>query len=128
MMSSTTAAEEKSMPDTASAWTVSPLPREPGTSIRVRVWPPSERAAAVTASPACSILVAIGKRAVTASQIWLGSVNGRAVHEGRTWPNMLTGTNTDGKTPRMSPEKSLGATPMMVKTWPFNRRVRPTTS
>jgi hypothetical protein len=41
---------------------------------------------------------------------------------------MLTGTNSEGNTPRISPEKSLGATPMIVKMWPFNRSVRPTTS
>ena len=41
--------------------------------------------------------------------------------------NTLTGTNNDGDAPRMSPVKSLGATPMIVKTCPFNRTVRPGT-
>jgi hypothetical protein len=93
----------------------------------VRLAPVTERAEVATA-PACSGLVPADSRAVTASHMWLGSLNGRAVHDGRTWPSILTGTNTEGNTPRMSPVKSLGATPMMVKTWLFNRSVRPTTS
>ena len=128
MNSRRSAAAEKSRAGDASACTGSPLPRRPSIKVRTRVAPVSGRAAFVAASAACCGPIPAGSRAVTASHAWLRSVNGRAVHEGRTSPRVVTGTYKEGNDPRAIPVNAFGATPMIVKTWPFSRAVRPSTA